>query len=129
MPIINRSLQRLFDLPSNLNQSQKELLVTWLKRIDQGDFRKIYASQFEMVKQLISTEKEIQRLTAERSSLLAPIPDLKAQKDIEGIKSAQHSANALDVAIDRLKQYWHSIKLVGDTIALHMVDTRASRRR
>jgi hypothetical protein len=86
MPIINRSIQRLFDLPPNLTQSQKELLLTWLKRINQGDFQKIYASQFEMVKQLIATEKEIQRLTAERSSLLAQIPDLKAKKDIEGIK-------------------------------------------
>jgi hypothetical protein len=75
-----------------------------------------------MVKQLIATEKKIQRLTAERSSLLAQIPDLKAKKDIEGIKSAQRSANALDVAIDRLKQYWHSIKLVGDTMAQLMVD-------
>lgn len=75
-----------------------------------------------MVEQLIATEKEIQRLTAERSSLLAQIPVLKAKEDIEGIKLAQRSAIALAVTTDRLKQYLHSIKLVGDTMAQHMVD-------
>src|ERR1700752_3623862 len=122
MPIINRSIQRLFDLPSNLTQAQKELLVTWLKRIDQSDFGQIYVSQLEMVNELIGTEEEIQRLTTERSSLLASIPELKAKEDIEGIKAAQRSATALDGSIGGLKQYWHSIKLVGDTMALRMVD-------
>jgi hypothetical protein len=41
----------------------------------------------------------------------------ESQGDIERVKFAQRSANALDVAIGRLKQYWHAIKLVGDTMA------------
>jgi hypothetical protein len=65
---------------------------------DQGDFRKIYATRFEMVRQLVATEKEIQRLTAERSSLLAPIPDLKATKDIQGNSYARRRPHPINIA-------------------------------
>lgn len=122
MPTLNRSIQRLFNLPPQLSEREKGLLVTWLKRVERGDVRKIYASQFEMVKELVAAEQDIQRLTAERASLLGPIPDLKAKGDIEGIRSAQRSSSDLDVAIRRLKQYRDSIKFVGDTIAQRMVD-------
>lgn len=122
MPIINQSVKRILAAPAPLSSAQKDNLRRWLAVINGRQFPKIFNVQLEMVRELMQTEKNIQRLRSEREALLSGIPAFKAGGDMDGIRALQAKAQQLQEEIESWQQYWHSIKLIGDTMALALVD-------
>ena len=122
MPLINGSLAKLITGRPQLLPEHRPKVEEWFKSALGKSAHRIFTMQADMVNEICLAEHTIQSLTPVVDAARAELSEAVASKDIARIQRAQAGITAANEPIEHWRQYWHCIKLVGDTVAARFVD-------